>query len=92
MRLDKFLKVSRIIKRRTLAKEACEGGRVSINDKAAKPSSAVSQGDVLGIRFGERFSKYRILNVLENVKKPDASLMYQVIEEDENSFKERTQA
>lgn len=92
MRLDKYLKVSRIIKRRTLAKEACDGGRVSINDRAAKPSSDVSEGDILGIRFGERFSKYRVINVSDNVKKTDACLMYQVLDEDEYSLKERTQA
>ncbi|MGN0996256.1 MAG: RNA-binding S4 domain-containing protein [Candidatus Ventricola sp.] len=79
MRLDKYLKVSRIIKRRTVAKEASEGGRVTINGKAAKPSSEVKEGDVLEIRFGEKLARYRILRVAETVRKDDAGLMYELI-------------
>ena len=79
MRLDKYLKVSRIIKRRTVAKEASEGGRVTINGKAAKPSSEVTEGDVLEIRFGEKLARYRILRVAETVRKDDAGLMYELI-------------
>ena len=80
MRLDKFLKVSRIIKRRTVAKEASEGGRVTINGKVAKPSSEVKEGDVLEIRFGEKLARYRILTVAETVRKADAGAMYELIE------------
>ena len=84
MRLDKYLKVSRIIKRRTVAKEASEGGRVMINGKAAKPSSDVKEGDVLEIRFGEKMAKYRILKVAEVVKKNDAGLMYELLAGEED--------
>ncbi len=80
MRLDKYLKVSRIIKRRTVAKEAGEGGRVTINGKVAKPSSEVKEGDVLEIRFGDKLARYRILNVAETVRKNEASLMYEVLD------------
>lgn len=90
MRLDKFLKVSRIIKRRTVAKEAAEGGRVSINERVAKPSSEVHEGDVLAIRFGERYSKYRVLSIKENPKKEEAPLLYSVLEEDERALKDRS--
>ena len=84
MRLDKFLKVSRIIKRRTVAKEASEGGRVTINGKVAKPSSEVKAGDVLEIRFGEKLAKFRILAVAETVKKADAGAMYELVEGEED--------
>ena len=80
MRLDKYLKVSRIIKRRTVAKEAGEGGRVTINGKVAKPSSEVKEGDVLEIRFGDKLARYKILNVAETVRKYEASLMYEVLD------------
>ena len=80
MRLDKYLKVSRIIKRRTVAKEAGEGGRVTINGKVAKPSSEVNEGDVLEIRFGDKLARYKILNVAETVRKNEASLMYEVLD------------
>ena len=62
MRLDKYLKVSRIIKRRTVAKEACEGGRVAINDKIAKPSTDVKEGDIIEITFANRKLKAKIIN------------------------------
>ena len=80
MRLDKYLKVSRIIKRRTVAKEASEGGRVTINGKVAKPSSEVKEGDVLEIRFGEKMAKFRVLQVAETVRKNDAAFMYELID------------
>lgn len=83
MRLDKYLKVSRIIKRRTVAKEASEGGRVSINGKTAKPSSEVKAGDILEIRFGEKYARFRILNIAETVKKADAGAMYELMEGEE---------
>ena len=80
MRLDKYLKVSRIIKRRTVAKEASEGGRVTLNGKVAKPSTEVKEGDVLEIRFGEKLARYRILTVAETVRKADAGAMYELID------------
>ena len=84
MRLDKYLKVSRIIKRRTVAKEASEGGRVTLNGKQAKPSTEVKVGDIMEIRFGEKMAKYRILAVAETVRKADAGAMYELIEGDDN--------
>ena len=80
MRLDKYLKVSRIIKRRTVAKEASEGGRVTLNGKVAKPSTEVKVGDVMEIRFGEKMAQFRILAVAETVRKADAGAMYELIE------------
>ncbi len=79
MRLDKYLKVSRIIKRRTVAQEACSGSRVSVNGKIAKPGADVKVGDVLEITFGEKTVKVRILSVAETVRKEEASGMYEVI-------------
>lgn len=79
MRLDKYLKVSRIIKRRTVAQEACSGSRVMVNGKIAKPGADVKVGDVLEITFGEKTVKVRILSVAETVRKEDASGMYEVI-------------
>ena len=76
MRLDKFLKVSRIIKRRTVANEACSGGRVSLNGKVAKPGAEVREGDVLEIRFGEKSLRVEVLSVSEVVKKDDAPALY----------------
>lgn len=80
MRIDKYLKVSRIIKRRTVAQEACEGGKVTINGKVAKPSSEVKVGDVLTLQFGNKTVTVEVLEVKEVVKKDDASLMYRQIE------------
>ena len=79
MRLDKFLKVSRIIKRRTVANEACDQGRVSVNGRVAKASVDVNAGDVIEIRFGEKLFKAEILNVAELVLKNDAADLYKVI-------------
>ena len=90
MRLDKCLKVSRIIKRRTVANEACSGGRVSINGKVAKPAADVKEGDELEIRFGNRVGKYKILSVKETVRKENAQDMYQVLEEDAQTKAERS--
>lgn len=90
MRLDKFLKVSRIIKRRTVANEACSGGRVSINGKVAKPAADVKERDELEIRFGNRVGKYKILSVKETVRKENAQDMYQVLEEDAQTKAERS--
>ena len=79
MRLDKYLKVSRIIKRRTVANEACDNSRVMINGKPAKASSQVKEGDVLEISFGNRTVKVKVLFASENVKKEDSKDMYEVI-------------
>ena len=89
MRLDKFLKVSRIIKRRTVAKEACDGGRVSINGKVAKAGAEVKENDVMEIRFGNRVGKYQIMDVREVVRKESAAEMYRVLEEDEETLRQR---
>ena len=80
MRLDKFLKVSRIIKRRTVANEACDAGRVIINGKAARASYDVKIGDVIEINFGSKPFKAQITEVKEVVKKDDASLLYKIID------------
>jgi len=80
MRLDKFLKVSRIIKRRTIANEACDQGRVSLNGKVARASADVKAGDVIEIQFGNKVFKAEILNVAEVVKKDDATTLYKTIE------------
>lgn len=83
MRLDKYLKVSRIIKRRTVAKEACEGGRVSINGKVAKPSTEVKEDDVIEIRYASKVLKAKILNISNHVLKEEAKQMYEVISGEE---------
>lgn len=80
MRLDKYLKVSRIIKRRTVAKEACESGRVSINEKIAKPSTVIKEGDIIEIAFANRSIKARIINITEHVRKENAKEMYELLE------------
>ena len=80
MRLDKFLKVSRIIKRRTVANEACDAGRVLVSGKVARASYNVKVGDILEINFGTKTVKAEILNVAETVKKDDAPLMYRIID------------
>lgn len=80
MRLDKYLKVSRLIKRRTVAAEAANGGRIKINEKTAKASSEVKVGDIIEIAFGERIIKVRVESIAEHALKADASLMYSVME------------
>ena len=82
MRLDKYLKISRIIKRRTVANEACDGGRVSLNDRVAKPSAEVKPGDVIAIRFGEHVGRYRVLQVKETVRKEESGDLFELISED----------
>lgn len=79
MRLDKYLKVSRLIKRRTVACEACEQGKVTVNGKVAKPSANISEGDVIAITFGEKTVTVRVEKVVEHALKADASDMYTVI-------------
>ncbi len=80
MRLDKYLKVSRIIKRRTVAKEACESGRVLINDKVSKPGTEIKEGDIIEIRFANKSLKARIISIAEHVRKEEAKAMYEIIE------------
>ncbi len=79
MRLDKYLKVSRLIKRRTVANEACDAGRVLINDKPAKASANVKVGDVLTIQFGNKDVKVEILDVQETVKKDEAKELFKYL-------------
>ncbi len=80
MRLDKFLKVSRIIKRRTVANEACDAEHVTVNGRRAKASYEVKENDIVEIVFGQRTLKFRVACVREFVKKDDASEMYEIIE------------
>ena len=79
MRLDKYLKVSRLIKRRTVAIEACDGGRVMINDKPAKASSTVKAGDIITISFGNKDVKVEVLDVQETVKKEEAKELFRYL-------------
>lgn len=79
MRLDKYLKVSRLIKRRTIANEACDAGRVSVNDKVVKASYDVKVGDVIAIRFGDKEVKAEVLVVAETVRKDDAKDMFKYL-------------
>ena len=79
MRLDKFLKVSRLIKRRTVANEACNAGRVLVNDRPAKASAQVKAGDVLEIQFGSKSVRVEVLNVQETVKKEEAQELYRYL-------------
>lgn len=79
MRLDKYLKVSRIIKRRSVANEACDQGRVAINGKVAKAGTEVKVDDEITLRFGERETKVRVTSVQEHATKADASEMYEPI-------------
>ena len=80
MRLDKYLKVSRIIKRRTVANEACDAGRVVVNGKPQRASYDVKIGDLIEINFGSKPFKAKVLEVKEVVKKDDASMLYEVVE------------
>ena len=79
MRLDKYLKNSRIIKRRTVAKDACEMGRVTVNGKIAKPGLDLKIGDVIKITFGSKELEVKVLSMPESVRKDDAQDMYEVI-------------
>ena len=81
MRLDKYLKVSRIIKRRTVANDACDAGKVLVNGKAARASYDVKEGDILEIQLGARVIKAQVLQVNEYATKENASGMYRIIEE-----------
>ncbi len=79
VRLDKYLKVSRLIKRRTVANEACDAGRVTVNDKVARASYDVKVGDVIALTLGQREVKVRVTAVVETVQKNDASTLYEVL-------------
>ncbi len=79
MRLDKYLKVSRIIKRRTVANEACDAGRVTVNGKTARASYDVKEGDVLTVTLGARELKVKVVSVQETVAKNDAANMYEIL-------------
>ena len=80
MRLDKFLKVSRIIKRRTVANEACDGDHISVNGKTAKASYQVKEGDLISITYGEKTVVVKVTNIKDSTKKADAAEMYEVIQ------------
>ena len=84
MRLDPYLNVSRIIKRRTIAKDACENGRVSINGKVAKASTEVKENDIIEITFANRVLKGKVVNILEHVRKEDAKDMYIILDGEED--------
>ena len=79
MRIDKFLKVSRILKRRSVANEACSGGRVSVNGKSIKPSYSLKVGDEVEIAFGEGALKFKVLNLKETVRKDEAASLYEIL-------------
>ncbi|MGI6616489.1 MAG: RNA-binding S4 domain-containing protein [Saccharofermentanales bacterium] len=79
MRLDKFLKVSRIVKRRTVANEMASAGRIDVNGKQAKPGTDVKVGDVLDIGFGQNRTRVRILEIREHVRKEEASSLFEVL-------------
>lgn len=81
MRLDKFLKVSRVIKRRTLAKEVASDERILVNDKTAKPSCQLKSGDIITIYFGNKEVKIKVLELLDSTKKADTDKMYELISE-----------
>lgn len=81
MRIDKYLKVSRIIKRRTIAKEVLDIGLIKINDKVAKPSTEVKEGDILRLQLGERILIVRVINVLTNPNKQNAHSMFEIIQD-----------
>lgn len=82
MRLDKYLKVSRIIKRRTFAKEASETERILVNGKVAKPSKEISLGDIITISFGRKVIEIKVTSLQTSVKKEDATLMYELLKEE----------
>jgi ribosomal 50S subunit-recycling heat shock protein len=79
MRLDKFLKVSRLIKRRSVANEAASTGHITVNDKEGKPGTSVKVGDIISVRFGEKRSSYEVTSIAEHAMKQDAADMYREI-------------
>lgn len=79
MRLDKYLKVSRLIKRRTVAKDVCTGGKIEINGKVAKASTEVSVGDTLSLNFGDKILNVKVKEVRDNVRANEANTLYEVL-------------
>lgn len=79
MRIDKFLKVSRLIKRRTVAAEACDGGRVKVNGNVVKPSAKVGIGDEIEIAFGDRLVRVKVLDLKDTTKKDEAAELYELL-------------
>ncbi len=82
MRLDKYLKVSRLIKRRTVAKEVADHEKIMVNDKLSKPSTDIKVNDIISIRFGMKIVTVKVLSINEYTKKEDSSLMYEIIKEE----------
>lgn len=81
MRIDKYLKVARIIKRRTVAQQTCEAGRVLIGEKLAKPGDQVKIGDIITVRTGQNVNRYEVLSLLESTKKDDAITLFKTLED-----------
>ena len=81
MRIDKFLKISRLLKRRTIAQEACDGGRVKVNGKSVKPSFNVKIGDIVELGFNSGTIRFKVLEIKETVRKEDVDKLYQIITE-----------
>lgn len=79
MRIDKFLKISRVLKRRTLAQEACDKGKVSVNGRAVKPGHQIKEGDIVDIAFTGGAVKFKVLQIKETVKKDEASSLYEIL-------------
>lgn len=82
MRIDKFLKISRVIKRRTIAQEACDGGRIEINGKVVKPSKEVKVGDIVTVAFGNNSMSFEVVSLDEHQTKQSADSMYRIIQND----------
>jgi ribosomal 50S subunit-recycling heat shock protein len=85
MRLDKYLKIARIIKRRTVANEACDAGRVTLNGRVARASAEVKPGDIIGIAFGNRTTRVEVLAVQDNVRKEAAADLFRYLPEEEEA-------
>lgn len=83
MRVDKYLKNTRVIKRRTVANEACSNGRVKINDKIAKPGAEVKVGDIITIRYGSHITRLEVLDIADNVSKADSAGTYKILQEEQ---------
>lgn len=83
MRVDKFLKNSRVIKRRTVANEACSNGRVKINDKISKPGTEVKVGDIITIRYGSHTTRLEVLDIADNVSKADSAGTYKILQDEQ---------
>ena len=80
MRIDKYLKISRLIKRRTVATDACNSGRITVNDKVAKASTDVKEGDIICIGFGEKQTKVRVLKIVDFIKADEANTMFESVD------------